>query len=82
MQALSRFSWWRLFHPRGQRAFVSTLGPVTTMGIATITRDMATITHGIVTATIHDTATATIHGATLTTRADVLGVVGIESWAM
>jgi hypothetical protein len=44
------------------------------MGIATITRDMATITHGIV--------TATIHGATLTTRADVLGVVGIESWAM
>jgi hypothetical protein len=49
------------------------------MGIATITRHIATITHGIVTATIHDTATATIHGATLTTRADVLGVVGIKS---
>jgi hypothetical protein len=49
------------------------------MGIATITRHTATITHGIVTATIHDTATATIHGVTLITRADALGVVGIKS---
>ena len=61
---------------------MSTSGPVTITGIATITRETATITQGIATATIHDTATATIHGATLITRADVLGVVGIESWAM
>ena len=57
---------------------MSTLAPVTTTGIATITRETATITHGIVTATIHDTATATIRGATLITRGDALGVVGIK----
>ena len=57
---------------------MSTLGPVTTMGIATISRHTDTITHGIATATIHDTATATIHGAILIIRADVLGVVSIK----